>query len=163
MFIIYFNLEPQSVLHINTQYFLYGFNIHEDSQECHFHVIDERVCFVLFGKPITPLLSVFEMPVLDQSAYAALAGYSDSRDDWLQAPDDYIRASIEMHNFYMLKYMIVCISFPLFLLILEGIKFIILKLCVKIRVRGSLHLPLQTQSTLYSSAPLLPALGGQLL
>lgn len=55
----------------HTQYFFYMVLIYTEIPN---NVIDGRECFVLFGKSITPLLSVFQMPILNQSAYAALAG-----------------------------------------------------------------------------------------
>ena len=63
MFIIYLNVEPKSILHINTEYSGYCFNIHQVSQERHFPVIDARGCLVLIRKSTTQLLSVFEMPL----------------------------------------------------------------------------------------------------
>ena len=63
MLIVFLNIEPKLILHINTEYSTYGFNIYQVSQEHHFHVIDGRGCFVLFRKSTTQLFSVFDMPL----------------------------------------------------------------------------------------------------
>ena len=103
MLIIYLNMEPKLILHINTEYstygfflffFLtYGFNIHQVSQEHPFHVIDGRGCFALFRKSTTQLFPVFEMPLQFCQIMCSFGRHSDSGK---QASDGSIRTSGEV-------------------------------------------------------------------